>query len=112
MCPVAGNGVGSPSARSAASDPDTQLQSVAFNPRLRNTVAFSDSNGNVKVWKLTWKLSNMKPGEERALSALADIAQQAEEPAEEDKEGGGEKEGDEEGGAEKGSGSESESESD
>jgi len=74
MCPVAGNGVGSPSARSAASDPDTQLQSVAFNPRLRNTVAFSDSNGNVKVWKLTWKLSNMKPGEERRLRQLADIA--------------------------------------
>lgn len=26
-----------------------QVQSVAFNPRLRNTVAFSDSHGNVKV---------------------------------------------------------------
>lgn len=82
-----------------------QLQSVAFNPRLRNTVAFSDSHGNVKVWKLSWKLSNMKPGEERALSALADIVQQAEEPEEEDKEGGSDNE-DEAGGAAKGSGSE------
>jgi WD40 repeat protein len=58
-----------------------QVQSVAFNPRLRNTVAFSDSHGNVKVWKLSWKLSNMRPGENRLLAKLADIQQAADEEA-------------------------------
>eukprot|EP00750_Incisomonas_marina_P015667 INCI1843.2.p1 GENE.INCI1843.2~~INCI1843.2.p1 ORF type:complete len:689 (-),score=131.47 INCI1843.2:236-2062(-) len=72
--PSLGNSLGSPKARPKLSNEPIQLQSVAFNPRLRNTVAFSDNHGNVKVWKLTWKLSNMKPGEERRLGLLADIA--------------------------------------
>ena len=73
-CSGLGNSLGSPKARPKLSNEPIQLQSVAFNPRLRNTVAFSDNHGNVKVWKLTWKLSNMKPGEERRLGLLADIA--------------------------------------
>lgn len=44
--------------------------SVSFNPRQRDLVATGDSLGRVTVWRMSWPLSNKRPGEDLGLERL------------------------------------------
>lgn len=44
--------------------------SVSCNPRQRDLVATGDSNGQVLIWRLSWRLANKRPGEEEGLERL------------------------------------------
>ncbi|CAN0033750.1 unnamed protein product [Discosporangium mesarthrocarpum] len=43
---------------------------VAFNPRQRDLIASGDSHGRVLIWRMSWRLANKRPGEDRALDRL------------------------------------------
>lgn len=46
---------------------------LAFNPKQRGLIAACDYLGRVHIWKLSWKLSNIKADEQSALDAIASI---------------------------------------
>jgi len=52
------------------------VQCLSFNPKQRNMVACGDNDGNVKIWRLSWKLSNALRSEKPALTRLAENAEQ------------------------------------
>ncbi|EQC34836.1 hypothetical protein SDRG_07640 [Saprolegnia diclina VS20] len=49
------------------------LYTVEFNPRQRNFVACGDGNGLAYVWKLSWRLSNLRPDERAVLDGIAEL---------------------------------------
>lgn len=49
------------------------ITGLAFNPRQRGLVAACDYLGRVHMWKLSWRLANVRPGEQAALDAIASI---------------------------------------
>jgi WD40 repeat protein len=46
---------------------------LAFNPKQRGLVAVCDYLGRVHIWKLSWRLSNMRADEQAGLDAIASI---------------------------------------
>lgn len=46
---------------------------LAFNPKQRGLIAACDYLGRVHIWKLSWKLSNIKADEQSTLDAIASI---------------------------------------
>jgi hypothetical protein len=46
---------------------------LAFNPKQRGLVAVCDYLGRVHLWKLSWRLSNMRADEQAGLDAIASI---------------------------------------
>jgi hypothetical protein len=49
------------------------ITGMAFNPKQRGLIAACDYLGRVHIWKLSWKLSNIKADEQSTLDAIASI---------------------------------------
>lgn len=49
------------------------ITGLAFNPKQRGLVAVCDYLGRVHIWKLSWKLSNIRSDELSGLNAIANI---------------------------------------
>lgn len=66
-----------PTQTSSGSGSNKKLPSVytcAFNPKVRNFLATGDARGTVRIWQLTWKLSNLNPKEGAALEKISSSA--------------------------------------
>lgn len=49
------------------------ITGLAFNPKQRGLVAVCDYLGRVHIWKLSWKLSNIRSDELSGLNGIANI---------------------------------------
>jgi hypothetical protein len=49
------------------------ITGLAFNPKQRGLVAVCDYLGRVHMWKLSWRLSNMRAEEQAGLDAIGSI---------------------------------------
>lgn len=49
------------------------ITGLAFNPKQRGLVAVCDYLGRVHIWKLSWKLSNLRADELSGLNAIGSI---------------------------------------
>ena len=49
------------------------ITGLAFNPKQRGLIAACDYLGRVHIWKLSWRLSNMRADEQAVLDELANI---------------------------------------
>lgn len=48
----------------------TSLNNVSFNPKQRDLISACDYWGNIHIWKLSWNLANIQPGEQAQLNKL------------------------------------------
>jgi hypothetical protein len=53
--------------------PRVSVTGLVFNHKQRGMIAACDYLGRVHIWKLTWKLSNMHPDEQRILDEIGNI---------------------------------------
>lgn len=49
------------------------ITGLSFNPKQRGLVAVCDYLGRVHIWKLSWRLSNMRAEEQAGLDDLASL---------------------------------------